>query len=50
MKKKLDEKLQNAFPWLKQPELHKEKPYEFVEGYNHYENYVSMKSVMAGTS
>lgn len=39
MKKELDEKLQTAFPWLKQPELHKEKPYDFVEGYNHYENY-----------
>lgn len=39
LKKELDEKLQSEFPWLKQPELHKEKPYDFVEGYNHYENY-----------
>lgn len=39
LKKELDEKLQMEFPWLKQPELHKERPYEFVSGYNHYENY-----------
>lgn len=39
MKKELDEKLQDAFPWLKQPELHKEKPYDFIEGYSLYENY-----------
>jgi len=39
MKRELDEKLQSEFPWLKQPELQKEKSYEFVQGYNHYENY-----------
>ena len=39
MRKELDEKLQNVFSWLKQPELQKEKPYEFVQGYNRYENY-----------
>ena len=39
LKKELDEKLQSEFPWLKQPELHREKPYEWVDGYNNYENY-----------
>lgn len=39
MKKELEEKLQDSFPWLKQPELHREKPYEWVQGYNNYENY-----------
>lgn len=39
MRKELDEKLQSEFPWLKQPKLQKEKPYEFVQGYNHYQNY-----------
>ena len=37
MKKELDEKLQSEFPWLKQPELHKDKPCEWVDGYNNYE-------------
>lgn len=39
MKKELDEKLQSEFPWLKQPELQRERPYMWVEGYNNYENY-----------
>lgn len=39
MRKELDEKLQSEFPWLKQPELHKDKPFEWIEGYNNYENY-----------
>lgn len=39
MKKELEEKLQTAFPWLKRPELHKEKTYEHVKGYTIYENY-----------
>lgn len=39
MKKELDEKLQSEFPWLKQPKLQREKPYEWVEGYNNYENF-----------
>lgn len=39
LKKELDEKLQSEFPWLKQPELQREKSYECVEGYNNYENF-----------
>ena len=39
MKKELDEKLQDTFTWLKRPELHGDKPYEFVKGYTLYENY-----------
>ena len=39
MKKELDEKLQTEFPWLKQPELKKDNPIEFVQGYSNYENY-----------
>ena len=39
LRKELDEKLQSEFPWLKQPELHKDKPFEWIEGYNNYENY-----------
>lgn len=39
MKKELDEKLQAAFPWLRRPELHSEKTYEFVKGYSLYDNY-----------
>lgn len=38
LKKELDEKLQAEFPWLKRPEIQKDKPYEFVQGYNDYEN------------
>ena len=39
MKKELDEKLQAAFTWLKRPEIHGDKSYEFIEGYTLYENY-----------
>lgn len=39
MRKELDEKLQQDFPWLKRPELHNEKTFEYVKGYSIYENY-----------
>lgn len=39
LRNELDEKLQLEFPWLKRSDLEKKKIYEFVEGYNHYENY-----------
>ena len=39
MKKELDQKLQDRFTFLKRPELHREKIYEFVKGYSLYDNY-----------
>ncbi len=39
MKKELDEKLQSEFYWLKQPELEKERPFDYVKGYSNYDNY-----------
>lgn len=39
MREELDIKLQERFPWLKRPELKKDKPYEFAQGYTIYENY-----------
>lgn len=39
LKKELDQKIQNRFSWLRRPELHREKPYEYVKGYSLYDNY-----------
>lgn len=40
MRKELDEVLQNTFPWLKRPEIKRDKPYQYVKGYyTRYENY-----------
>lgn len=39
MKKELDQILQDRFPWLRRPVLHREKGYEFVEDYSIYDNY-----------
>lgn len=39
MKKELDQKLQDRFPFLKRPELHRENIYEFVKGFSLYDNY-----------
>lgn len=39
MKKELYKKIQDAFAWLKRPELHGDKAYEFVKDYTLYEDY-----------
>lgn len=39
MKQELDQKLLDRFSWLRRPELHREKLYEFVKGFSLYDNY-----------
>jgi len=39
VKEEFDRKLQNRFPWLKRPELVRNKKYEYIQGYTIYENW-----------
>lgn len=39
MKRELDERLQEAFPWLCRPVIERKRDYEFVSGYSIYANY-----------